>query len=277
MINVDTATKNAYLRDSTHKIIRVVFPDLNLEYTNSELVSQSLELKESLCEGDIEFVGCIASQFNITIRNLSDDVKGQRVNVYISSANTTEIPLFKGYVYEVELAAEKRHKKIKAYDVIYTLMQTDVAQWYHSLEFPITLKNLRDSLFTQIGITQETATLVNDNLSVSKRFNPSTLCALDVIKSLCQINGVFGHVNRSGNFVYLSPSSGSTQSVSYYKSASYQEFTVKPADKVVVTYDDVEGSYGGGTNIYKIQDNMFASGLEEETLQTIAENIYGNV
>ena len=47
MLNVDTATKNAYLSDSTHKIIRVVFPELGLEYTNDNLVSQSLEYKES--------------------------------------------------------------------------------------------------------------------------------------------------------------------------------------------------------------------------------------
>lgn len=277
MLNVNAATKSAYLADSTHKIIRVVFPDLNLEYTNDELVSQSLELKESLCEGDIEFVGCIASQFSITIRNLTDDVKGARVNVYISTRNTEEMPLFKGYVYEVELAAEKRHKKIKAYDVLYNLSQTDVALWYAGLSFPITLKDLRDSLFTELGITQETTTLLNDNISIVRRFNPTTLCALDVVKSLCQINGVFGKINRSGNFEYVNPSSGGTQVIPYYKSAKYQEFTVKPADKVVVTFDDVSGEYGGGTNVYTVQNNMFASGLDEQTLQTIAQNIYNNV
>ena len=190
MLNVDTATKNVYLSDSTHKIIRVVFPELGLEYTNDNLVSQSLEYKESLSEGNIEFVGCIASEFSITIRNLSNEVKGKRVNVYISIPNTTEIPLFMGYVYEVELAAEKRHKKIKAYDALYNLSQTDVARWYTELSFPLTLKDLRDSLFLYLGINQVAAALPNDEVSVVRQYNPTVLSALDVIKSLCQINGV---------------------------------------------------------------------------------------
>lgn len=277
MLNVNAATKSAYLGDSTHKIIRVVFPDLNLEYTNDELVSQSLELKESLCEGDIEFVGCIASEFKITIRNLTDDVKGTKVNVYISTRNTEEIPLFNGYVYEVELAAEKRHKKIKAYDVLYTLSQTDVASWYTGLSFPITLKNLRDSLFSELGVIQETATLPNDNVQIVRRYSPTTLRALDVIKSLCQINGVFGKINRYERFEYVTPSSGGSQVIPYYKTAKYQEFTVKPADKVVVVFGDTEGVYGGGTNSYTVQNNMFANGLDETTLQSIAQNIYNNV
>lgn len=277
MIDVNAATKTAYLSDSTHKIIKVVFPELSLEYTNDDLVSQSLELKESICEGNIEFVGCIASEFSITIRNLTDDVKGKKVNVSISVANTTEIPLFSGYVYEVELAAEKRHKKIKAYDVLYNLSQVDVALWYTELNFPITLKDFRDSLFEELGIEQETASLPNDNFSILRRFSPTALCALDVIKSLCQINGVFGRINRSGNFEYMNPSDGGSQTISYYKSASYQEFTVKPADKVVVDYDGVSGTYGGGTNVYTIQNNMFASGLNENEMQELAEYIYNNV
>ncbi len=277
MLNVNTATKNAYLGDSTHKSLRVVFPELNLEYQNPDLVSQSLEIVESLSEGEIEFVGCIASQLSLTIRNLTGDVKGRRVNVFVSAANTTEIPLFNGYVYEVEQAAERRHKKIKAYDVLFNLSQINVADWYTSLSFPITLKGIRNSLFEYLEITEENANLPNDTLSIVRNYNPVSLAALDVIKSVCQINGVFGRINRYGHFEYLSPSSGATQNIAYYKSASYQEFTVKPADKVVVSYDDKEGVYGGGSNVYTIRNNIFSNGFEEEDLRIIAERIYNNI
>ena len=59
----------------------------------------------------------------------------------------------------------------------------------------------------------------------------------------------------------------------------YEEYTVKPVDRLTIRQSDTEEgiSYGTGQNNYIIQGNMFTLGLEENVLRQIAENIYDNV
>lgn len=280
MINVNAATKTAYLSDTTHKTITVSFPALELSFTNDDIIQESLEIIESLSEEDsIQFVGCNASQFTIILRELTEDVKGQyvTVSIVIDSTTTETVTLFNGYVESVELTGTKRQKKIKAYDIIYSWQQTDIADWYNTLDYPIDLGDFRDSLFEELGVTQEEITLPLDDFSIGRMYNPSKLCALDVVKNICQINGVFGKINRSGNFQYVIPNRGSTQQVAYYRSAKYQEYTVNPIGKVIVKYNDLEGTYGTGENKYIVQNNIFIRGFDQATLTSVAHAIYNNV
>ena len=280
MIDVNAATKTAYLSDTTHKEITVSFPALNLTFTNEDIIGESLELIESISEEDsIQFVGCNASQFSIILRELTEDVKGQYVTVtiQIDSTTTESVSLFNGYVENVELTGTKRQKKIKAYDILFTWQQTDISDWYNTLDYPIVLGDFRDLLFEELGITQEEISLPLDDFSIGRMYNPSKLSALEVIKNLCQVNGVFGKINRSGHFEYVIPNTGSSQQISFYRDAKYQEYVVNPIGKVIVRYGDLEGEYGSGENKYIVQNNIFIRGFNQETLTSVAHAIYNNV
>lgn len=304
-MNVTDATKEAYLDSSVKKELIITFPDLSLTVDMEHIIYESMTLKESIFESDsIEFVGCIASEFTVSLYGVTQDLKGQKIQVNIQAGDTEIIPLFYGIVDSVELEANHDKRKITCYDLLYKAGNVEVASWYNSLTFPITLGNLRNSLFAYIGLTQETITLPNDSISITKQYNPTTLQSISVIKAICQINGAFGIMNRQGKFEYrilavIDDSSvpgstlfppfvpGSTGSsgerpseyVPYYRKIDYQEYSVKPVDKLTIRQSDKEVgvSYGSGTNNYIIQGNMFAYNLDDTVRQQIAQNIYPNI
>ena len=281
MLNVSQATKNSYLKDSGDKQLTISFPNLNITLTNVDLVDEDFQLTEYANSGSsIEFIGCWSSVVSFTTKSLRTDVKGQYIVISVACDGTDSIPLFHGYVQEVEQKPHQTDKTITAYDMLYKLSDTDIALWYTNLSFPISIKDFRDSLFRELGITQVATTLTTDDIQIVRRYSPTTLNALDIIKSLCQINCVFGKINRSGEFEYRTPPNTSTvlQQIDYYKSATYQEYYVKPVDKLTLRFSDQEDIvYGGGDNNYVIVDNFFAKGLEEETLRSLAQSLFAIV
>lgn len=307
MITVNDATKTAFKTSSTNKSLVVNFPELNLTVPMSQIEQESMTLSEKLMDKDVEFVGCYASMFSISLRSVQADLKGKRVVVTLQALNTQVIPIFDGIVDSVTMKASKDVKEIQAYDALYTKGQIDIASWYNNLTFPITIKNFRDSLFTYIGLTQETATLPNDSVSIIKQYEPKTLQCLPVLKYLCQINGCFGIINRTGKFEYrfisnafepiypavtlfpatdLYPVSGTSEgqgiadNFAYYKNIDYQEYLVNPVQRLQIraSEDDTGVTVGNPSgNKYIIQNNMFAYGQDTATLTTMAERIWEKI
>lgn len=289
-----------YASDEVHKTLRVFIG--GTEISNNKIVTESMELKEAVVDGDnFEFVGCIASQFKVQLHGVYITLKGQYIAVTIQADGTAQIPLFNGIIDSVELESNHDYQTIIAYDELYTKGNIELASWYKSLKFPLTLKQFRDKLFQKVGLTQVSAILPNDDISIKKQYDPKTLQAIVVIKSVCQINGVFGIINRSGAFEYRKPiatqqstgvypaadlyppfypgfdAGGSTnpELVAHYQSIDYQAYTVKPVDKITIRDDeDDEGqSYGSGANTYIIQGNMFSYGLAKKTVSKMAQNL----
>lgn len=311
-MEVSESVKQAYQETGATKYITLTFPELGISMMTGDgrIYSESMHLSECLVNSDsIEFVGCIASQFKIQVNNLKEDVKGKKIVVKIHTEGTEDEPvtLFNGIVDSAVKQSNKRVKEIVAYDELYTCGNTEVSAWYKSLIFPVTLGDLRNSLFGYIGLEQVEAELPNDGIMISKQYDPNTLQALSVIKAVCQINGVFGIVNREGKFEYrtlgdieeglypgfypgpdafpgvslgaLGLDNIDATDFSFYKSVSYEEFKVKPVDKITIrqSENDVGVTFGSGINNYIIQGNMFAYGLSQELLLQIAGNIYPNV
>lgn len=311
MNDVSDNVKNAYKSNGITKHVNLYFPELDKTITTEQLYFETLGLDESILESEsIEFVGCISSKFSIQIHGLKEDIKGKKIVVTIHTDGTEEEPitLFNGIVDTVTMQANKQSKEIVAYDVLYTKGNTDVSAWYNDLTFPVTLKALRDSLFAYLGINQVSRDLPNDSITINKEYDPKTIKAINVIKAVCQINGAFGIINREGNFEYrilpeikegesgaypsitlyppFYPGAGTgggedykPEQAPYYKSCDYEEYSVKPVDKLTIrqSEDDAGITYGNGTNNYIIQGNMFTYGLSEDVLLTIAENLYPNI
>lgn len=314
-MEVSEKVKSQYHGNSIHRFLKLYFPELNLTIENDEIYAESMKLKESIIEKtNIEFVGCIASNFKVQVNGIQADLKGKRieVSIYTTETESEPIKLFNGIVDSAMQQSNKRIKEITAYDRLYTQGNIDLAAWYNSLTFPITIKDFRDSLFTYIGIEQEEIKLPNDNVSIDKKYDPKTLKARNVIKAICQINGAFGIINRNDKFEYriladlsatyaypsvtLFPSNTlypanpnvaesvvkkeiETESFSFYKTVNYEEFEVKPVDKLTIRQSEQDAgvSYGNGTNNYIIQGNMFTLGKSNSELLAMAQAVYKNV
>lgn len=315
-MNVSDNIKKAYKENSITKYITLQLPEIEREIGTSQVYEESMYLCESILEKEnIEFVGCIASKFSIKVHDLKDDIKGKKIVALIHTEGTEDEPiqLFNGIVDSAVKQSNRLIKEIIAYDELYTKGNIEVSSWYNSLAFPISLKDLRDSLFKYIGITQEEKALPNDDILVQKQYDPKSLQALSVIKAICQINGAFGIINRDGNFeyrilgkisnpypsMYLFPSTNlfpanpvvavataeriaseiQAENFSFYKKVNYEEYEVKPVDKLTIRQNENDAgvTYGAGTNNYIIQGNMFAYGLDASTLKNVAANIYQNV
>lgn len=280
MINVSSATKAAWMSDRKVNHIVISFPNLNLTYGNDSIDPDSLSWSEALCNADsMEFVGCIASSFGASIYNIPDNVKGQYIEVTFQAGSTDIIPIFKGYVDSVEIESDSLFKKIKAYDALYNAGQIDVAEWYARLALPMTLGAIRASLMTYVGLTEvEDTELPNDDVIIQRTLeNPDTIKGLTVIKSICQLNGACGIINRDGEFEYryVKESMESSYDLLYHESLKYEEFYCNPIQRVQIR--DMEDDAGVTTssygNKYIIQGNMFAYELATDTLYSMANNI----
>lgn len=285
MVDVTLAQKNAY-KDDRNISIEIRLPELPSAYEyipDASIVMDTMQLKESLSESDsIEFVGCISSQFQVQLNSLPTqcgDLKGKKIYVNIKSNETEAIPLFHGYIDDVQMAANKNYKTITAYDELYVKGNRDIAYWYNSLTFPTTLKQLRTSLFNYLGMTEKPCGLIADNIEITKQYSPKTLKALYVIKSICQINGVFGIINREGLFEYRDLAQYESTFVPWYKGLEYQEYDVNPVDKITIrqSSNDEGVSVGTGENTYIIQNNFFTYNMAEGNVSYIAEQLLNKI
>lgn len=280
MINVNNDTKQAWLSDRCVNTVTVSFPNLNLTFGIDDIDKENFSLKESLCNADsMEFVGCIASSLKVAIYNITDNVKGEEIVVTIKAGNTENIPLFKGFVDSVEIDADSRFKTIIAYDPLYNAGQVDVASWYARLPLPMTLGEIRESLMAYVGLTEVEGTeLPNDDVTIYRTLeNPDTIQALTVIKSICQLNGACGIINRSGEFEYryIQTSMQTSYSLPFFESLKYEEYFCNAIQRVQIrdTEDDAGVVTSGTGNKYIVQANMFAFELASDVLYAMANNI----
>lgn len=287
MINVNETTKNAYI-SATHKNVTITFPSANVTFTNSDLVEESLELTETIeTERNLTFKGCIASQFRFKVADIVQDLRGQYLEAFIQADNTQTIPLFKGYVdTQDNMTHEDIITEFTCYDPLYKIGSRNMQSWVDSRTYPITVKNFRNQLFSALGITQEAKTLVNDGWSIQEEIKgfvdePS---AVDLMRWICQLNGVFGQYGRDGKFHYreiksisegtypaedLFPSTttfpaeenaGALIATDVYNSLKYEPYNTEAITKVaIIDAGGIDqGQAGSGSNVFTIQDNPIA-------------------
>lgn len=284
MINVSNATKEIY-KISSNKNLKVYFPELEMTIGMNHIDEESFKLDEKTEKDSyLMFTGCNSSFMSIVFVGITENFKGRKVEVSITAGNTDEIPVFKGIVDSQKITDyDEGRSEIKAYDVLYSKGQTDIANWYKAIEFPITLKQYRESLFTYLDLDYVDADLVNDDIEIAKQYSPSSMKALDSIRAICQINGAFGIINREGLFEFrtLTPIDVNEDYdvIPFYKKINYQRYSVQSIGKVTVRQNtsDEGASYGEGGNIYVVQGNIFTLNLEPEVIALIAENLYGVV
>lgn len=306
MYKVNQATKDAYKSDSSHKEVVVRIPAANITLTNGDIIADSLELKEAIeTSGNLSFQGCIASSFKIESFNLVDDTLiGKAIECDIRADNTQTIPLFRGYIAEVTNAThEEFTTTIRAYDALHNINTRDVTAWYNSLSFPITMRNFRNSFFNYVGVTQVSDYLPNDALAIQKTIEDKVIKGEKIVKAICQINGRYGRIGRTGRFEYVHLVEGiealypredlypandvypaaenalDSVAKAYYSSISFENYRVAPITKVqLITKDGAIGATSGsGTNIFTVKNNPLIWGLAANTLRAVATNLYNSI
>lgn len=301
--------------DTVDKQITIVTDDKKINITNTELHEDKFELSESLCsEKELKFGACEASVVKFTISNIFQSLKGKWITVKITP-KVADAPYQIGRykVYSDKPAADRKSRDVEAYDALYDVLNADMAAWYNSLTFPMTLKAFRDAFFQHFGIEQEEISLVNDNMTVEKTIEITgssadgstigeALSGKTVLSCICEINGCFGHIGRDGKFHYISldqemqglyprndlypaddlyPRDPHSQPIgrSFYISAKYEDYLVKSIDKLQINEkeNDIGVIVGTGSNGYNIEGNFLVYGKGSDELRGIANNVFGKI
>lgn len=283
MLNVTDNTKQIYKKDGIHKELRIYFPELDLTCTNGNIVEDSFELYESLqASGNLEFVGCVSSRATMTLAGLTKDIVKKKVEIYVKAQGSDEeISLFKGVVDSAQKQSYKTHRDVVAYDIFYTLSQTNIATWYNNHN-KTTISGLFNDLMEYLKIEVGNVSFINGHLPAycAESQVAESLAALDVLKSICQINAVFGRINREGKFETISLDkdvNSAAFSIEEYEDMWHEEYIVKPIDSVLLRESGNDGGVSvgiGDENTYIIQGNMFTSDWTDSELTEVVNNIY---
>ena len=263
---------------------------------NDRIVSESLKISEALCsEQDLTFGACESSECQIKVADVIEDLTGKE---FVLSAEIGGYNMALG-IYTVKSfkrQSDRRKRLITAYDRM-ERFNTDVSVWYESLSFPITVKAMRDSLCQYIGIEQENTELLLDSLSISKTIQTEQISGLDILKAICEINGVFGHISRSGKMQYIqlqqtglypsetlypddnlfpSELDRPYETITTYKQpARYEDYVVNGIDSLTIRAEkgDIGTNVGNGMNPYAIEGNFLVYGKSSQELLNIAQSL----
>ena len=287
MINISAANKAKWNISTEAKTLTISFPDDNITITNADIVAESLTLEEALNEDvALSFTGCIASRFSFEIADIVQDLRGHKVTAQIAIGTQDPVPLFFGYV---DTQDNQSHQDVvtrfECYDpLVSKINERHVTAWYKNLSFPRTVKSFRDAFFSHLGISQRTISLPNDGLQMTgQTIDDEEITGGQIIKYICQLNGVFGQFDRYGYFKYkqitpitkglypavdlypspdLFPSreNANIDASSIYSAIQYEPFEVDyiTGVKIIGSSGTTEGSFGDLTNPLTISDNPLA-------------------
>ena len=207
---VDSELMDLFLKQSIDKQLEITYSGGTI--TNSELFDQSMELTESLCsESELRFGSCEASQIKFKIANVFLPMFDQKINVQmkLEGYHDTPFPIGAYKVASDTPTADREWRDIVAYDAMYDILNSDVADWYNTVlpdeESQMTMRVFRKRFLEHFGMEEADPEqeLVNDSMIVQKTILPEELSGKDVITSICEINACFGHINREGKFAYI--------------------------------------------------------------------------
>ncbi len=266
---------------------------------NERIDSESLQIDESLCEDeDIVFGSCEGAQLQITVADVVEDVTGKEFTLTVEIGGY-EMSLGIWTVKSFVRQSDRRKRRITAYDRM-EWFNADVSQWYNELDFPMTIKTFRDSLCEYIGVRQETAVLLFDSVEISKTIEPESISGIEVLRAICEINGCFGHVDRTGILKYvrlqttgiypredlfpeetLYPSElggdgKNSETIHTYKQPmTYEDYIVEGISSLSIRQEEghTNASVGDGENVYAIEGNFLVYGKSSVELLNMAASL----
>lgn len=224
---VDYQYSNLFLKDSVDKQLNIVSDDGKINITNTELHQEKFELTESLCsESELTFGACEAGMIKFTVSNVFLPMKGKWLTAKMTLDGHEDKPFQIGRykVYSDTPTADRTCRDVVAYDALYDILSSDVADWYNKIlpqkDSKVTLKQFRDSFFNHFGVEQEEVSLVNDEMIIEKTVEVKAsssgssdtaetntigeaISGKEVLSCILEINGCMGNIGRVGKFRYV--------------------------------------------------------------------------
>lgn len=268
--------------------------DGTIEIGNSEVHFEQFSVEESLCtEEQLTFGLCQASVTKFRVSNRPQPMLGKWVKISESiGEDVYQWGIYK--VYSERPTADRAWKDIVAYDAMYDIINADATTWYNSLQFPISIKDMRNSFFSHMGVEQVDIYLQNDDIAVGKTLTDEKISGKKIMSAICEINGCFGHINREGKFDYrflstglypaerlfpkgtLFPNEGRMDGgrERHYVKCQYEDYETAPIEAIEILNQDneVELLLGSG-NCYVVKENFLTYGKGQTELKQIAENM----
>ena len=238
MLNVSQAIKDKFQSDLCRKELRITIGSTVL--TNSAIYKDGFKLTESVMDGTVEFVGCIASILEFKISTLAlakGNYKGQTVTaevaVYLNDNSLSSyIPLFHGFVDECTKSADGYYQQFICYDRLAYLSDEPGYNMYKAAfnSSSVDLQTFRDAIVLDCGMDAvNSQVLPNDDIIFRKRKRNKDITAMALLRHIAQINGAFGILNRDNRFEFRQiDDSASPESVLYYRDLKYSDYVVKP-------------------------------------------------
>lgn len=224
---VDYQYSSLFLKDSVDKQLIIVSDDGKINITNTELHQEKFELTESLCsESELTFGACEAGMIKFTVSNVFLPMKGKWLTAKMTLDGHKDKPFQIGRykVYSDTPTADRTCRDVVAYDALYDILSSDVADWYNKIlpqkDSTVTLKQFRDSFFNYFGVEQEEVSLVNDEMIIEKTVEVTAsssgssdtaetstigeaMSGKEVLSCILEINGCMGNIGRDGKFRYV--------------------------------------------------------------------------
>ena len=299
------------------------FPETELIFDNDQLHSEEMTLQESICdEEDLKLGGCIASSIEFVVSEImAEEIAGLSFTAEIEVKDedglvVQVVPMGTFTADAAEQMNDKDYKKVTAYDYMYE-MSVDVSEWYNTFfsDGAIhTVKETREALLEYLGASYIVQTLPNDDVLLEKTVEPNgNLTGTELLRSICEINGAFGRMNREGffeeitlhglglypedalgenknlypeetlypedDFEYLGQSDGSNI-CPQWRSTKYEEYMTLPITclNIQSTAEDVGVTVGDDlSNPYVITSNMLLYGKGSDELKTIGSSILSQI
>ncbi len=297
---------NGYLNffgDSIIKKWEVRCTDATFE--NRDIIE--LTFNEAICsESQLAWGASEASCIIMRTTGLGGSLVGKWLNV-TCTVNDVTYQIGKYKVLTDVPNGARTERTITAYDALYDIINSDVAEWYNTLlpndNSTTTIGAMRHSLMQHFGITENEVTLANDSVTVAKTLATNVLSGRDVIRDICEANGCFGHIDRNGKFSYiflpkrqqalypeedlypgqtLYPNGGFNDFISIDKSyvvagGTDSTYMCEPVTKLNIRSNsaDVGVTVGDGDNAFIIEGNFLLMGKTQTELEEIGTRILG--
>ena len=289
----------------------ILFAESGTLIEGENIVSEQMSLESSLCsDNNLRYGACESTCFRVQIADMNHSFVGEWLDVFMDSytedallvdnsgnhivtdsgdrikvdePTENRIHLGRFKVFSDKPTNDRRWRDLTCYDVMYDILNADVLPWYKTLTFPMTMKQFRDSFFSALGIVQETTTLINDSFSIQGGFSSeSIMSGKTIIESICELNGVFGHISNDGVFKYVNLNNAESLTLDYYVdgTGAYEDYVTETITGVIArgSEDDVGTSVGTMDNAYVIQANPLTYGAEgTPALTTALTNIFNNI
>lgn len=284
VINISNELKELYRSGNGRKKLNISISGSETKITNSNIVSESMRIKQSLSDDEnIKFGSCNSTSFEITVAEITEDLIGKEIQPkLLVDSDTTELSLGLFTVESSKKEVGRPFRKITAYDRMKKL-SVDVGEWYRSLVFPVTVKDLRDGLCGHVGLEQVESTLPFDSMEINKTLDDDgAINGLDLMHGICELNGCFGNISRNGEFEYVYLSTGDPVDTLNGILKSYpqcDEYKTSAIDGVTIKFTDSDITYQSTshTNPYIITDNYLIAEKTEAELISIANTIAGKI